>query len=49
MLFIDTYHNAETVLAELINSADKVKKYIIFHDTELFGLKGWQDEPGLLY
>ena len=36
LLFIDTLHTYEQVKAELLNS-NKVKKYIILHDTKTFG------------
>jgi hypothetical protein len=37
LLFIDTYHVYEQLKEELRLHADKVKKYIIFHDTTTFG------------
>lgn len=36
MLFIDTLHEYEQTSKELKLHADKVKKYLVFHDTELF-------------
>ena len=33
MLFIDTKHTAEQVYAELCHNADKVSKWLVFHDT----------------
>ncbi len=42
LLFIDTWHTYNQVKAELQKHANKVRKYIIFHDTISFGLK---DEP----
>lgn len=52
LLFIDTYHVAKQLKAELERHADplemRVKKYIIFHDTQTFGTKGEDgSEPGL--
>jgi len=37
MLFIDTLHTYEQVLGELERHHQKVKKYILFHDTITFG------------
>ncbi|MFA6095902.1 MAG: class I SAM-dependent methyltransferase [Candidatus Paceibacterota bacterium] len=37
MLFVDTLHTYEQVKAELASAEGKVRKYIAFHDTELFG------------
>ncbi|RMH32221.1 MAG: class I SAM-dependent methyltransferase [Planctomycetota bacterium] len=39
LLFIDTYHTFDIVCAEL-RHAPRVGKYIVFHDTELFGEVG---------
>lgn len=36
LLFIDTLHNYEQLKEELRLHADKVKKYIVFHDTTSF-------------
>jgi len=36
LLFIDTVHKKSHCAAELTRHADKVKKYIIFHDTTAF-------------
>ena len=48
-LFIDGRHTAENVAAELANNADRVKKYIGFHDTATFGLHGEDGKaPGIL-
>ena len=40
ILFIDTYHEYNQVKGELNRHAHKVKKYLIFHDTEMFGTYG---------
>ena len=40
MLFVDTFHTASQLRQELNRHADKVKKWIILHDTETFGEKG---------
>lgn len=37
LLFIDTWHCYEQVRSELHQHANKVRKYIIFHDTQTFG------------
>lgn len=44
-LFIDTLHTADQVRAELAH-ADNVQKWILFHDTMLFGDKGEGREGG---
>lgn len=38
MMFVDTVHSYEQVSAELARHASKVRKYIAFHDTYIFGL-----------
>lgn len=49
LLFIDTYHSYDQLSKELILHGDKARKYIIFHDTVTFGIKGMDNkEPGLL-
>jgi hypothetical protein len=40
LLFIDTYHCYEQLIQELKLHSDKVKKYIIFHDTYTYGRRG---------
>lgn len=52
LLFIDTYHTAQQLKAELERHADpvtgKVRRYLVFHDTVTFGTKGEDgSEPGL--
>lgn len=52
LLFIDTLHTAKQLQAELERHADpmedRVKKYLVFHDTVSFGMKGEDgSEPGL--
>ena len=42
LLFIDTLHKYEQLKMELTLHADNVNKYIIFHDTETFGVHGQQ-------
>jgi len=49
MLFVDTLHTANHVLAELDNAAPKVRKYIVFHDTEApWGERGEDGGPGVM-
>lgn len=48
VLFIDTLHNGEHVYQELMKNGKKVRKYIAFHDTEIFGLRGEGGKVGLL-
>jgi hypothetical protein len=40
LLFIDSLHNGWHVKTELDNNAHRVKKYIVFHDTEKYGELG---------
>lgn len=40
LLLIDTYHEYNQIKQELKLHANKVKKYLIFHDTTTFGLLG---------
>jgi hypothetical protein len=44
LLFIDTWHVEEQMREELARHADKVRKYIVMHDTETFGEIG--ETPG---
>jgi hypothetical protein len=37
LLFIDTVHTFEQIKAELDRHADRVRKYLVFHDTVTFG------------
>ena len=43
LLFIDTWHCYEQLSTELKMHHDKAKKYIIMHDTTLFGERGERD------
>jgi hypothetical protein len=45
LLFIDSLHNGWHVKKELTNHAHKVKKYIIFHDTQKYGTLGQDGGP----
>lgn len=46
LLFIDTVHTGEHCLKELRRHGPKVKKWIILHDTEIFGNKGEDGSDG---
>jgi hypothetical protein len=48
LLFIDTMHTYDQLKIELNIHANKVKKYIVFHDTYTFGLVGECGSGGLL-
>ena len=48
LLFIDTLHNYEQCIAELDKFANKVRKYIVFHDTVTYGKVGETSPYGLL-
>jgi len=43
LLFIDTLHRGSQLKRELVLHSDKVRKYIIMHDTTTFSLKGESD------
>ena len=49
LLFIDTYHTGTQLIQELTKYSNHVRKYIVLHDTELFGEKGEDSAPGLKY
>jgi hypothetical protein len=48
LLFIDTLHYYDQLIQELNLHGNKVKKYIIMHDTEICGLNGHENKRGLL-
>lgn len=50
LLFIDTFHIYDQLKRELNLHGNKAQKYIVFHDTYTFGLKGedGKDDKGLL-
>lgn len=48
LLFIDSLHTADQLTTELRRHADKVHRWIVLHDTELFGERGEDGGPGLL-
>ena len=48
LLFIDTKHDYTQLKREIEIHSDKVKKFIVFHDTESFKTKGeTQGDPGI--
>lgn len=47
LLFIDSTHTYDYVSNELKKFAKNVKKYIVFHDTVLFGQRGEDGKDGL--
>jgi hypothetical protein len=47
LLFIDTLHTYDQLKVELALHGNKSKKYIIFHDTTLFGSRGERGDIGL--
>lgn len=50
LLYIDTYHSYTHLKAELAIHAVKVKKYIIMHDTDSFGLAhDFDGDQGLIF
>lgn len=46
MLFIDSEHTYDRLKEELDKYAPKVSRYIVMHDTQIFGLTGQGSEPG---
>lgn len=48
LLFIDTRHTAEHVYQEITRHAPKVRRWMAFHDTVIFGERGEDGGPGLL-
>lgn len=47
LLFIDTKHTAAQLSAELARHASKVRRYIVRHDTVIYGHTGEDGGPGL--
>ena len=47
LLFIDTLHTYDQLKVELELHGNKSKKYLIFHDTTLFGNRGEKGDIGL--
>lgn len=49
LLFIDSLHTARHLKAELLRHGWRVRRYLAFHDTETYGMRGEDgSEPGLL-
>jgi hypothetical protein len=48
LLFIDTLHTYNQLTKELERHHDKVKKYLIFHDTESYGISDEINYTGLV-
>jgi hypothetical protein len=48
MLFIDTKHTADHLWKELVRHAPRVKRWIVLHDTVVFGERGEDGSAGLL-
>ncbi|WP_397571672.1 glycosyltransferase [Schlesneria sp. T3-172] len=48
LLFIDTQHTARQLRGELRRHESRVRHWIAFHDTEIFGERGDDGGPGLL-
>jgi cephalosporin hydroxylase len=49
LLFIDTLHNAKQLSQELERHAPQTRKWIVLHDTEIYGEHGDDGGPGLLH
>jgi GT2 family glycosyltransferase len=49
LLFIDTYHTADHLNAELSRHSPHVRALIALHDTEVYGERGEDGSPGLRY
>jgi len=47
LLFIDSYHARQQLEAELAVAREKVRHYLIFHDTNTFGEQGEDGDEGL--
>jgi hypothetical protein len=49
MLFLDTYGTGDRLYQELVKHAPKVRRWIVRHDTGIFGERGSDGEPGLAF
>ena len=47
LLFIDTFHTRDQLEAELAAAGAKVRRYLVFHDTETYGKHGEDGGDGL--
>jgi hypothetical protein len=48
MLFEDSRHTADHIMAILTRHAQKVRRWLVFHDTQIFGETGEDGGPGIL-
>lgn len=48
LLFIDTLHTYDQLRQELALHGNKAKHYLVFHDTETFGVKGEDGNIGIV-
>lgn len=48
LLFIDTWHTYDQLKAEFARHGNKATKYIVLHDTEVYGIQGNDGKVGLL-
>lgn len=49
LLFLDTYGTGDILYQELTKHAPSVRRWIVRHDTAIFGEKGSDGEPGLAF
>jgi hypothetical protein len=49
LLFIDTYHSGNQLWEELTRHHRSVQRWIVIHDTVVFGETGENGEPGLMF
>ena len=48
LLFLDTRHTADHLSQELLKHASQVRRWLVFHDTEVYGETGEDGGPGLI-
>lgn len=48
LLFLDTEHNGDRLALELSRFAPSVRRYIVLHDTDIYGERGDNGQAGLL-
>lgn len=49
LLFLDTRHTANQIYLELTKYAPQVRRYIVRHDTQIYGETGDDGGPGLMF
>jgi len=49
LLFIDTLHTGWHLHKEIVRHHQSVRKFIVLHDTEVYGLRGEKGRLGLIY